>query len=54
MSKGAFLLAVFAALGWFAKEAWPYLKAYLNERQTRQRVEQLRSERERRRAADEQ
>ena len=47
MGKSAFILAALGAVGWFARELWPYVKTWLDDRKISQRTEQLRIERER-------
>ena len=47
MGKFAFALTMLGALTVFAREAWPYVKTWLDERRVRERKEQLRLDRER-------
>lgn len=45
--KAAFFTAALAAVAWFGREAWPYIKGYLEDRKIQKRKEQSRLERER-------
>lgn len=53
MTKAAFIAAVVGALAWFAREAWPYVKRALDDREIRLRAEKLKDQRERDRTAGE-